>query len=209
MALLSTPTRPRNTPSDSVWLVLGRRFFVCLCFWLCSQRAAAQELQAPEPKVKAAFLYNFTKLVDWPPQAFANANAPLIIGVLGKDPLSAELEQLVAPRVVQGRPLQIARFNAVEEIKQCHVLFISESERRKLNSIFDALRDKPILTVGDMKGFESRGMITLVKSNATIDLRINLEAARQAGLQLSSRLTRLDKNLRPLESGSGTNAPPK
>ncbi len=169
--------------------------------------AWAQEIQAPEYKLKAAFLYNFTKLVDWPGSAFTNSTAPIVIGVLGKDPFGKELDNLIAGRRVKGRRLQTARFNFIEEITNCQVLFISESERRKLAPLFEALQGRPILTVGDMNGFETRGMITMVKTNDTIDLRINLRAARQAGLQFSSRLTRLDQSQRPL-GGDSTNAPP-
>lgn len=175
----------------------------CLFFallWWPGGFIFGQELQAPEYKVKAAFLYNFTKLVEWPTNTFADDTTPLIIGVLGKDPFGKDLDNLVAGRTAKNRPVQIVRFTSVEQITNCQVLYISESERRKLDSIFDALRGQPILTVSDLRGFETRGMITLVKSNANINLRINLEATRQARLQLSSRLIRLDRTLRPIEA---------
>lgn len=182
--------------------------FVC-CIWLLlsTEIAPAQDVEAPEPKVKAAFLYNFTKLVYWPTNTFANSKTPLVIGVLGRDPFGKELDTVVAGRTVEGRNIQVARFNKVEEITNCQVLFIDVSERRNLDSILDALRDKPILTVSDIKGFASRGMIELTKSNDTMIFRINLEAADHAGLRLSSRLTRLDKTLQPPGSNS-TNSPP-
>ena len=129
--------------------------------------------------------------------------------LIGKDPFDKALDEIVAGRTVKNRPVLIVRFTSVEQITNCQVLFISESERRKLDSIFDALRGRPILTVGDLRGFESRGMITLVKSNASINLRINPEAARQARVQLSSRLIRLDKSLRPPDDDPPTVSPPK
>lgn len=185
-----------------------RSCYVFALLWWATAFVRGQELQAPENKVKAAFLLNFAKLVEWPTNVFANDTTPVVLGVLGKDPFDKALDEIVAGRTVKNRPVQIVQFTAVEQITNCQVLFISESERRKLDSIFDALRSRPILTVGDMKGFESRGMITLVKSNASINLRINLEAAKQARLQLSSRLIRLDKSLRPPDDAPPA-APPQ
>ncbi|MGC3959778.1 MAG: YfiR family protein [Verrucomicrobiota bacterium] len=143
-------------------------------------------------------------MVEWPTNAFASDTTPVVLGVLGKDPVDKALDEIVAGRTAQNRKVQVVRFTSVEQITNCQVLYISESERRKLDSIFDALRGRPILTVSDMKGFEARGMITLVRSNASINLRINLEATRQARLQLSSRLIRLDKSLRPPEEDPPT-----
>lgn len=176
--------------------------------WFNGLAASAQELSAPEYKVKAAFLYNFTKLVTWPTNAFTSSAAPLVIGVLGNDPFGDDLDKILAGRSVNGRRLQAARFETVEQVTNCQVLFICESERRKLDLILENLQGKPILTVSDLKGGEPRMMITLVKVNDTLDLRINLEAATRSGLQFSSRLTRLDKSLRPLTGGT-TNPPPE
>jgi len=209
VALLALDTKSSLTPTCSVWTVFLRSCVVCAILWWQVSAARSQEIQAPENKVKAAFLLNFAKLVEWPTNTFGNDTTPLVLGVLGKDPFDKALDEIVAGRTVKNRPVQIVRFTSVGQITNCQVLFISESERRKLDSIFDALRGRPILTVGDTKGFESRGMITLVKSNASINLRINPEAARQARLQLSSRLLRLDKNLRPPEADPPAGPPRK
>lgn len=191
------------------WNSSRRLKFLCslVLILLPGSSALAQQITAPEPQVKAAFLYNFTKLVTWPTNAFASPSAPIIIGVLGKDPVGPALESVVKDKKVNGRPVQMLPFKTAAEIKTCHVLFISESERRRLDAVLEVVRARPILTVGDLPGFESRGMIALVKSNETINLRINLEAATQAGLNLSSRLLRLDKTLKPT-SGSSTNRLP-
>jgi hypothetical protein len=180
-------------------MVFVRNFIVCAALAADPHLASSQEIQAAEYRVKAAFLYNFTKLVEWPTNAFATDKSPLIVGVLGKDPFGKELDDLTTGRTVNGHPLQTMRFRAVEQITNCHILFICESARRKLDSILDALRDKPILTVSDMKGFEARGMITLIRSNDSINLHINLAAARDARLRLSSRLIRLDRSLHPTD----------
>jgi hypothetical protein len=174
---------------------------------LSSNPVWGQEIHAPEPQVKAAFLYNFTKLVTWPTNAFPAATSPIIIGILGKDPIGPALDAMLRDKTVQGRPVVAVRFRSVEEIQTCHVLFIGDLDRRRLNRVCEELAGRPILTVGDGAGFVERGMIALVKSDGTINLRINLEAAQRAGLGLSSRLLRLDKTLKPVP-GPGTNQPP-
>lgn len=157
----------------------------------------AQEVSAREPEVKAAFLYNFSKLVYWPTNAFAASNSPVVIGILGRDPVAKELERMIEGRAFNGREIKAARFDSVEDITNCHVLFISDTERRKLESILNKLQSRPILTVGETKGFAENGVIELIKTNSNIHFRINLDAAKRAGLQLSSHLTRLDRTLQP------------
>jgi hypothetical protein len=188
-----------------VWIQI-----LCLSglFAFSKTAASGQELRAPEPQVKAAFLYNFTKLVTWPTNAFPNATSPIVIGILGKDPFGPILDSLLKDKIVNGRPVIAVRFKSVDEIKLCHVLFISDSERRRLGRIMNELRTRPILTVSDLPEFADHGLVTLVKADGTINLRINLEAANRTGLGLSSRLLRLDKNLKPAPSGT-TNQPPQ
>jgi hypothetical protein len=205
MAFLRALERSRFPPPalawwGKIWLCLG-----CIPLLVTMSPVAAQEIQAPEPEVKAAFLYNFTKLVTWPKSAFASNSAPLVVGVLGKDPFGKNLDTLLAGRTVGVRRIQAERFKSGEAFTNCHVLFISDSERRRLGFILAELSGKPILTVGDYKGFAEQGMIELVKTNSNISLSINLVAANRAGLTLSSHLTRLDRNLRP---PAVTNSPP-
>ena len=176
-------------------------------FLLIPILAPSQELRAPEAQIKAAFLYNFTKYVEWPTNQIPRPESPWVIGVLGKDPFGSELDDLVKDRLVLGREVVAARFSSVSAIKDCHILFISESERRNLDSILDTLRDRPILTVSDMPGFQARGMIALVRQQDTLGLRFNLDAVKAAKLEISSRLLRLDPTLKPADD-RGTNAVP-
>jgi hypothetical protein len=179
----------------------------CAIILLIGVRVLAQPIQAPEPQVKAAFLYNFAQLATWPTNAFAGSNSPIVIGVLGKDTLKEELDRLNGLKA-GGHIVRVARYIDVANATNCHVLFISDSERRKFDAIFDALRHAPILTVGDSRGFSTRGMIELIRAGDGFDFRINLEAANTAGLRLSSRLTRLDRRLRVTEP-EPTNSPGK
>jgi hypothetical protein len=153
---------------------------------------ASAAVAAPtEYQVKAVFLFNFSQFVDWPPQAFSDARAPLVIGVLGADPFGADLDEVVRGETVNGRPLLVRRFRRVEEIKDCHILFIGGSERARLEQILQALQGRSILTVSDDEDFARRGgMIRFTTDKNRIRLGVNLEAAVTAGLTISSKLLR-------------------
>lgn len=152
---------------------------------------AAQSGVAQEFQIKAVFLYNFVRFVEWPPRAFADAQAPFVIGVLGDDPFEAALDDAVRDETVSGRPLVVRRFRRIEEVEVCHVLFVSRSETARLGQILTSLRGRSILTVGDADEFTRHGgMIRFVTENNKVRLRINVETARAAELTISSKLLR-------------------
>lgn len=154
-------------------------------------------MTASDRLVKAAYLYNFVKLVEWPSNSFETASSPFVIGVIGRNSLGDELDEVLKDRQIDGRKVTAVRFATPASATNCHVLFIPESERRNVDNILEAVGSRPILTVSDLKGFETRGMIALVKENSTITLRIDPDKAAKAGLKVSSRLLRLDKTLKP------------
>src|SRR5436190_4645336 len=92
----------------------------------------AETTLSNEFQLKAVFLFNFTQFVEWPREAFADPNAPIIIGVLGTDPFGGYLDETVQGEKINGRPLEIRRYRNVAEIGVCHVLFISQSETPRL-----------------------------------------------------------------------------
>jgi len=206
MAFLAHSNATRGIRSPTRTAAGSGLLLQCLIYLSLASTTFAQQIEAPEPRVKTAFLYNFTKLVTWPTNAFADSNAPIVIGVLGRDTLGEELDRIEG-RIVSGRPIHVERYASAESVTNCQVLFITDSERRKLDSIFNELQGRPILTVGESRGFASQGVIELVKTNDNLNLRINLEAANEAGLTLSSRLMRLDRTLRPPDPRSETPAP--
>ena len=151
----------------------------------------AQTAPSREHQVKAVFLFNFAQFVEWPPQAFPEARTPLVIGILGEDPFGAYLDEVVGGEKVNNRPLTVQRYRRVEEIKTCHVLFISRSEADRLERILANLKDRSILTVADTDGFARRGvMIRFSTEKNKTHLKINLEAAKAANLSISSKLLR-------------------
>ncbi len=169
-----------------LWLRLG---FACAAAIAVVHPLRAEPTR--EFQVKAAFLYNFAQFVEWPPDAFASADSPFVIGVLGMDPFGDFLDELVRGEKVNGRPLEVRRYRWVGEVENCHVLFISGSEGRNVDQIAGALRGRSILSVCDWDGLEDHGaVIRFVMEHSRVRLRINLDAARAAGLTISSKLLR-------------------
>jgi hypothetical protein len=186
---------PANTP----WL---RAHFsaVLLTLLLAAHLVAMQEGRAqdalPEYQVKAAYLFNFLKFVEWPEDAFPDSLAPIVIGVVGDDPFGGTLPQLVTGKTVQGRNLVVHTFRTGENLRSAHILFICASEKKKAPMILSSLRGSSVLTVGDMEGFlEEGGMIQFVNENDRIRFVINLTATSQAKLKLSSKLLSLAKTV--------------
>lgn len=151
-----------------------------------------------EYEVKAAFLFNFARFVEWPTNAFNSPQAPLVIGILGTDPFGAALNEIVRGEIVNGHPLIIQRYRNIEEVQTCHILFISSSEARRLEQIFKSLRGKNVLTVGESDGFaHSGGIIRFIADQNRIRFRVNLDAARAAELTISSKLLRAAEIVKP------------
>jgi hypothetical protein len=144
-----------------------------------------------EYDLKAAFLYHLAQFVEWPSDAFPTEETPLVIGVFGTDPFGKVLDEIVRDEVVKNRKLDVQRYRTMEEIKVCHILFISQSEAGRLDQIFSSIKDRNILTVGDTEGFAQRGgMVRFRTEKNKIRLRINIDAAKAAGLTISSKLLR-------------------
>ena len=145
-----------------------------------------------EYDLKATFLYHLAQFVDWPPEAFPTEETPLVIGILGADPFGKVLDEIVHDEVIKNRKLTVERYRLLEEVKNCHILFISQSEAERLDQIFSSLKARNILTVGDTEGFALRGGIVrfMMTEKNKIRLRINIDAAKAANLTISSKLLR-------------------
>jgi hypothetical protein len=144
-----------------------------------------------EYPLKAVFLFHFAQFVDWPKESFAETNSPIVIGVLGRDPFGALLDEAVVNETVKGRKLVVARYDRVQEVRNCHLLFISSSEDWHLERILAELTAKALLSVSESPGFARRGgMIEFIKVQRRIRFMINVEAAQTARLQISSKLLR-------------------
>ena len=142
-----------------------------------------------EYQVKALFLFNFAKYVDWPADAFQNDSTPIVIGLVGQDSFGDNFQKIIAGKSINGRQVVIKHVAKAEEYKACHILFVSASEKDRLAPILNAVKDSAVLTVGETDGFLSEeGIINLTKKANKVRLEINLKTAQKARLQLSSRL---------------------
>jgi hypothetical protein len=161
--------------------------------WLLSVGdGRAQEFQPTEYQIKAAFLFNFAKFVEWPPAAFAEATSPMVIGILGENPFGDDLERTIRGKTINNRPLVIKEFRSPAEATNCHVLFISTSEKQRLPEILKSLHGTSVLTVGETDRFtETGGMINFVAEGNKIRFQINEVAAKSAGLKISSKMLSL------------------
>ncbi len=143
-----------------------------------------------EYQIKAAFLYNFAKFVEWPAAAQKGSN-DFKIGILGEDPFDEEIG-VIETKLVRGKPLKILRAYSLSELHGCRVIFISASVKSQLADILERLKAQPVLTVGDTSGFARQGvMINLIAVGNKIRFQINSNAADRAGLKISSHLLRL------------------
>ena len=144
-----------------------------------------------EYQVKAVFLFNFTHFVEWPADAFAGPAAPFVIGVLGRDPFGAALDEAVRGESVNGRPLVIQRYSGIADLKPCQILFIDRSIDGEMEKALASLGHQRTLTVSDLDSATPRAVIIrFLNENQKIRLQINVDSARHAGLTISSKLLR-------------------
>jgi len=180
---------------------------VILCLVLaCSVLIPAAPVAEPsmdEYQVKAAFLFNFTKFVDWPSEAFSDANSPFVITVFGNDPISSSLEDIKG-KVVNNRKLTVRRVKETQDIGKSNVLFVSPSARKELGRILEALQGQNVLTVGEDGAFtQCGGIINFVKEDNRVRFEVNVTAAERAGLKISSRLLALARVVKGSAQGGG------
>jgi hypothetical protein len=160
--------------------------------WLCAPIARAES----EYDVKAAYLFKFTKFIEWPATAFAGPDAPFVIGIVGRDPFNGGLDRLIAGNTTGARRLEVQHLNATDStgLRGCQMVFVSASEQRRLPNILSALQGRPVLVVGESEGFASAGgMLGFALRESRVGIEINSAAARQARLKISSQLLNLAK----------------
>jgi len=154
----------------------------------------ARAQASKEYQIKAAFLFNFAQFVEWPSAAFADASTPITIGVLGDDPFGPVLDQTIQGETINRRKLIIQRSQQVADLKGCHLVFISKSERSHLADIFDTLGSSSVLTVSETENFARRGgIINFYLDGNKVRFEINADAAQRKGIKISSQLLKLGK----------------
>jgi hypothetical protein len=149
--------------------------------------------QAPnEYQVKAAFILNFARFVDWPSDSFSEGGV-LVVGIIGDNPFGGSLDQLNGT-FVNGRRIVIRRFKFGDYLRGCQILFVSSSERNRLGKILDSVKGGSVLTIGELPQFnQTGGVIKFVIQDYRVRFEINAGAAGQARLKVSSKLMALSK----------------
>ena len=185
---------------------------VVLLVLLVTSNASAESTSAQykEYEVKAAFMYNFLKFVNWPKEKMAQDNNEIIIGIIGDDPFGSAAD-IFKGKTIEDRKLVLKRFEdarqlkemsendknkRTEELRKCHLLFICSSEQKYVRDIIDLVGSNGVLTVGDTENFiESGGIINFFLEDNKIRFDINLDSADKAGLEMRSQLLRLARKV--------------
>ena len=171
-----------------------RTFALLLMFLLARPALPQMRTPANEYQVKAAFLLNFTKFIEWPPNAFDDGRSPIAICLFGDDPFDGALNQLVEGEVVNGRKVVVQKIRRAPAAKSCQVLFVGKGEK-ETPKILSGL-GPGVLTVGEGEGFlRDGGMITFVLENHRVRFEINQGAASNAELNMSPRLLNVAKTV--------------
>ena len=142
--------------------------------------------------MKAQHVFNFARFTEWPANKFAQPDSPLIIGVVGSGGLESQLDEVVKDARINDRSVVVKRITNNAELKRCHILFVSYSERDRFASILSETRWEHVLTIGENDHFLSRGgIVNFLQTGNSVLFQINLSAARRAGLKISSKLLQL------------------
>jgi|SRR5947209_17597999 len=162
-----------------------------------AQPARGQGSTSREYQLKAAFLYNFTKFVDWPHQDFADRNTPIVIGVFGYNPFGVTLQDSVRGRRVNSRPIVVKSIQSVEAARSVQVLFVGAADDARLPELEKACEGAGVLIVGESTNFTKHGgTIGFTIAGDNLHFEINLAAAEAAQLKISAQLLKLASNNR-------------
>jgi hypothetical protein len=169
---------------------------MCLALAVPALAQTGDPSDSSEYLIKAGFTYNFAKLMEWPATAFPQADSPIVIGILGIDPFGGTMDEVLKGKTVNGRGFVVKHLKWGMDVKDCNILFVSSSEVVHMDDLFRIVRGLPILTIGETPGFAQRGgIINFVLEDNKVHFEVNVEAAKQANITISSRLLSLATNL--------------
>jgi YfiR/HmsC-like len=175
-----------------IWQIVASGLFSLIAAGLGYERVSFAA--SPEYQVKAAFLLNFMKFVEWPGAAFTDEKSPLVLGVMGEDPFGGALDALEG-QIVKNRVVQVKRLSNTDGIRKCHLLYLSTSEEGRIRDIVSAIGDAPVLTVSDgLERFAQQGVsINFILSDNKIRFEINVTVAKKASLSMGTQLLQVAK----------------
>jgi hypothetical protein len=145
-----------------------------------------------EYEIKAAYLYNFSKFVEWPQGTFSAPEAPIKVCIIGSTPLGALFKEAVKGKTANGRGFLVVELASLPQAVSCNINFIGSSEADRVDELLRRVSGHPVLTVGDDESFAVRGgIIGLTTEQHRVRFEVNMAAARRAGLKLSSQLLKV------------------
>ena len=151
-----------------------------------------------EYQLKAAFIFNIAKFVEWPADAFQNPKDPIVVCILGASPFGDALEKAASGKTIDDRRFAIRPVSDMRQAGSCHILFVSSSERKRFRSILGEIASSGILTVGDIESFATEGGVVNLKLDGDkIRIRINVQAAGRERIRISSKLLSLSQVVSP------------
>lgn len=173
-----------------------------LLIWsLVAVRPLTAQDAVSEEQLKAAFVYNFVRFVEWPSSAFASESMPLNVGVFGNDAFVKTLEASLRDKKAHGRSFVVKKLTSASDATMSQIVIITKDEARKTSQITDAVRKSPILTIGETEEVLQNGIIYLFKDDKSAQLRfdINVAMAEESKLTISSRILQLARNKKNTE----------
>jgi len=145
-----------------------------------------------EYQVKAAFVFNFAKFIEWPAQSFKTSSDPIVLCAIGHTPFGKDLEKVIQGKSIEGRSFVFRQVSDAEGANACHILFVASSERKHFHSLWPRLKVTGILSVGEADGFATDGgVINLKLDDGRVRFEINVDAAEREQLHISSKLLSL------------------
>jgi hypothetical protein len=178
-------------------------FTAVLAFGFASTAVKAQNAALTEEQIKAGFLFNFTKFVEWPPESFAEANSPIVMGIVGNSVVEKLLTDVAAGKSVNGRAVIVRQIKEVQDVRGCQILFVGSSDEKRAPQILAELKVSSVLSVGEAPGFiQAGGMINFFVEDNKVRLEINVDAATRVRLRISAKVIAVGR-LVPQNTGKG------
>lgn len=187
--------QPEHFASHRSIAVSCRLFAVVACTWFatsCANPFGGTEPSIPEYDAKAALVGHLVESVSWPDESFAGPESPLVIGVLGPDPFGARIETVLAVAELEGRSVVLERYASLDDLRPCHLLFVTNAVSDQLDEITSAVSGLNVLTVGESRGFvRGGGMVEFRVWHGRIWLAVDTARATEEGLSLPADLVAL------------------
>jgi YfiR/HmsC-like len=170
-------------------------FLPALILWFGAVTLLAQTV-AKEYRIKAAYLFNFSQYVEWPPDAFKDANDPLTYCTIGDDPFQGMLDESLNAKSAGKHPLRVQHLRPPENFQACQILFIGTNEKKRVAEVLETLKQSPVLVVGESSHFvQQGGTVGFLSEDNTIRFEVNLDAAQRARLNISATLLSVAKTV--------------